>query len=86
MKKVVFIQSRAVLLILLVLSFCGIVKVQAIQLSTEEIRWIGERVFENECASRDESLIKWNEGEEFLSLGIGHFIWYPRGKKGHTQK
>lgn len=82
MKKVVFIQYRAVLLILLVLSLFGIVRVQAIQLSMEEIRWIGERVFENECASRDESLIKWNEGEEFLSLGIGHFIWYPRGKKG----
>ena len=24
----------------------------------------------------------WNEGEEFPSLGIGHFIWYPRGFDG----
>ncbi len=24
-------------------------------------------------------LTSWNEGEEFASLGIGHFIWYPAG-------
>lgn len=79
MKKAVFIQRRTTLLILLTLSFFGIARAQAIQLSMEEIRLIGERVFENECASREESLIDWNEGEDFLSLGIGHFIWYPRG-------
>ncbi|HDS09950.1 MAG TPA: hypothetical protein ENN73_06960 [Firmicutes bacterium] len=82
MKKAVFFQCGTVFFILLVFIFCGIAKAQAIQLSTEEIRWIGERVFENECASRDECLIEWNEGEDFLSLGIGHFIWYPKGKPG----
>ena len=71
-----------VFLILLVLSLFGIVRAQAVQLSTAEIRWIGERVFQNECASKDECLIEWNEGEDFLSLGIGHFIWYSRGKRG----
>ncbi|MBU3912181.1 MAG: hypothetical protein KKD90_06305 [Candidatus Omnitrophica bacterium] len=86
MKKAIFIQCRAALLILLVLSLSGMMRAQAIQLSTQEIRWIGERVFENECASRDEFLIKWNEGEDFLSLGIGHFIWYPRGKKGSFEE
>src|SRR5205823_5637918 len=24
----------------------------------------------------------WNPGEDFASLGIGHFIWYPQGKRG----
>src|SRR5262249_41726179 len=24
----------------------------------------------------------WNAGEDFASLGIGHFIWYPAGKRG----
>lgn len=52
------------------------------QLSKQEILQIGQRVFENECASKNENLISWNEGEGFLSLGIGHFIWYPaKGKK-----
>src|SRR3989338_6199838 len=86
MKKAYFIQFRTALFILFVLSFCGIVRAQTIQLSTEEIRWIGERVFENECASKDECLIEWNEGEDFLSLGIGHFIWYPKGKGGPFEK
>jgi len=52
------------------------------QLTQQEIQQIGERVFENECASKFENLIVWNEGEDFMSLGIGHFIWYPEnGKK-----
>jgi len=40
------------------------------QLSKQEIQQIGESVFENGCASKDENLIAWNEGEDFLSLGI----------------
>lgn len=55
---------------------------QGIQLSSLEIDWIGEKVFENECASKDKCLVSWNEGEEFLSVGIAHFIWYSEGKKG----
>jgi len=23
-------------------------------------------------------LTSWNKGEDFASLGIGHFIWYPK--------
>lgn len=53
-----------------------------VQLSPEEIDTVGARVFQNECASKDEMLVQWNEGEKFLSLGIGHFIWYPAAKKG----
>lgn len=48
-------------------------------LSQKEIRAIGEMVFKNECASKDDNLVTWNEGEGFMSLGIGHFIWYPAG-------
>ena len=51
------------------------------QLSRQEVQQIGERVFENECASKDENLIVWNEGEDFMSLGIGHFIWHPANSK-----
>ena len=47
-------------------------------MSSEDIQRIGDRIFENECASRKECLVEWNIGEDFLSLGIGHFIWYPK--------
>ncbi|TRZ49061.1 MAG: hypothetical protein D4S01_09275 [Dehalococcoidia bacterium] len=53
-----------------------------IELNRQEISWIGEKIFANECSSRDNRLMQWNEGEDFLSLGIGHFIWYPKDKRG----
>jgi hypothetical protein len=31
-------------------------------------------------------LIAWNEGELFVSLGIGHFIWYPPNYEGPFQE
>ncbi|MBU4252067.1 MAG: hypothetical protein KKC39_00385 [Candidatus Omnitrophica bacterium] len=52
------------------------------RLSQQEIDQIGERIFENECALKEENLLTWNLGEDFMSLGIGHFIWYPaKGRK-----
>ncbi len=53
-----------------------------IQLSKSEAKAIGERIWQNEGAGKLENLIVWNEGEEFPSLGIGHFIWYPAGVDG----
>ena len=41
--------------------------------------WIGQQVFQNECAGSFRCLVHWNKGEDFPSLGIGHFIWYPQG-------
>jgi len=40
---------------------------------------IAQLVFHNECAAKIACLTSWNRGEEFASLGIGHFIWYPSG-------
>jgi len=42
-----------------------------------ELDQIAKLIFKNECASKDSCLTSWNKGEEFASLGIGHFIWYP---------
>jgi hypothetical protein len=72
------------ILLLFVFSTCfsGTVLAQTISISEEEAARIAERVFANECFSKDDCLIEWNAGEEFLSLGIGHFIWYPEGPKG----
>lgn len=38
---------------------------------------MGKQIWHNECGGRVEGLTSWNQGEEFASLGIGHFIWYP---------
>ncbi len=56
------------------------------KLSQEELKQIGNRIYFNECGGNVENLVAWNEGEEFPSLGIGHFIWYPLGKKGPFQE
>ena len=48
----------------------------------KELDSIGRRIWLNECGGRREGLTSWNGGEQFASLGIGHFIWYPAGKKG----
>ncbi|HDP26335.1 MAG TPA: hypothetical protein ENN34_12965 [Deltaproteobacteria bacterium] len=55
---------------------------EKIQLSGEELQEIGLRVFENECGGSESCLTWWNAGEDFASLGIGHFIWYPAGREG----
>ena len=51
-------------------------------LSLEEADAIGRQIWINECRGTLEGLASWNDGEEFASLGIGHFIWYPVGKSG----
>jgi hypothetical protein len=51
-------------------------------LSAHDLESIGRRVWQNECNGRRDGLTSWNAGENFASLGIGHFIWYPRGGDG----
>ncbi len=51
-------------------------------LSDRELDSIGRRVWQNECGGTRDGLTSWNAGEDFASLGIGHFIWYPRGVRG----
>jgi len=43
---------------------------------------IGHKVWQNECNGSVAGLTSWNEGENFSSLGIGHFIWYPKDVHG----
>lgn len=50
-------------------------------LSTEQEQWLGEQIFNNECAMQINCLTVWNAGEDFPSLGIGHFIWYKKDQQ-----
>lgn len=51
------------------------------QLTDSQVKTIGNKIWMNEGAMKDEYLTAWNEGEEFASLGIGHFIWYPADRQ-----
>lgn len=51
-------------------------------ISQDDLAWIGETIYRKECGGKTEMLLAWNRGEEFPSLGIGHFIWYPKGMEG----
>jgi hypothetical protein len=71
---------RSVLaLVVLAASFCP---AQTIELSDAQALEIGRRIWKNESHGTVRGLTAWNAGEEFASLGIGHFIWYPEGKQG----
>ncbi|APW66974.1 hypothetical protein LPB137_08340 [Poseidonibacter parvus] len=53
-----------------------------IKLTKQQADFIAKKVWQNEGAGLDKYLIHWNKGEDFASVGIGHFIWFP---KGHTE-
>jgi len=49
------------------------------QLGDAEYHWIAARIFENETNGKTQYLTFWGAGEDFPSMGIGHFIWFPEG-------
>ena len=53
-----------------------------VQISTGDALRIGKKVWQNESNGSVTGLTAWNSGEDFASLGIGHFIWYPEGMRG----
>ena len=53
-----------------------------IHLSDDEALRVGRKIWQNEAGQSVERLVHWNTGENFASLGIGHFIWYKKGEPG----
>lgn len=58
----------------------------AVNLSAAQKTAIGKKIWQNECGGTVAGLTTWNAGEEFPSIGIGHFIWYPAGFKGRFEE
>src|SRR5205809_8062930 len=54
----------------------------AVALSHSDALRIGKKIWQNECNGTIAGLTSWNAGENFASLGIGHFIWYPKNQRG----
>lgn len=77
-------MKNLILCFLLCLTFFG--RVYPLSISPEDANYIGLKVWKNECAGTVEGLTTWNKGEDFVSLGIGHFIWYSDGKKEKFQE
>lgn len=46
-----------------------------------ELYAIGDQIFKNETGGKIEQLVHWNHREDFASMGIGHFTWYPAGRR-----
>jgi hypothetical protein len=65
--------------VLLLFSIAG---ARGIELSRADALRIGKKVWQNECGGTIAGLTSWNAGENFASLGIGHFIWYPKDVRG----
>lgn len=46
-----------------------------------EMTRVGQKIFQNETGGRRDRLVHWNHGEDFAAMGIGHFTWYPAGRR-----
>lgn len=45
---------------------------------------IGVKIWSNESGGTFSGMLSWNEGEDFASLGIGHFVWRPQHGNAST--
>ncbi len=77
MRKGIFRTAMVLTVVALTGAVCW-----AMRINTSGLGDIGRKIYANECGSKPENLITWNRGEDFISLGIGHFIWYPQGRNG----
>ncbi|MEP1383933.1 MAG: hypothetical protein ABJK64_09060 [Paraglaciecola sp.] len=48
-------------------------------LTQAQLLHIADKIYQNETGAKPENLIAWNNGESFVSAGIGHFIWFADG-------
>ncbi len=60
----------------------GICRAQSLEVSSAQADAAGRKLWKNECGGTVSGLTSWNAGEDFASLGIGHYIWYPAGQRG----
>lgn len=47
-----------------------------LRLSDKQANQIAHKIWLNEGSAKKSKLVWWNKGEEFASVGIGHFIWF----------
>lgn len=75
-------MHRFIVFILLFISFSVNSTAYPIDLSNKQAKALGQLIWKNEGQQKLQHLTTWNKNEEFPSLGLGHFIWYPDKKQG----
>lgn len=65
------------ILALSTVSVSALEPIDSIQSQTN-LSLLAEKIYQNECHSNSENLLFWSEYEAFPSLGLGHFIWFPK--------
>ena len=85
-QRSLFLASPLFVCIGMLLGSAAVACGQSIQLSDSQAERIGRRLWQNESGGTIAGLTAWNFGEDFASLGIGHFIWYPAGKRGRFEE
>jgi hypothetical protein len=58
----------------------------SLNVSLNDANIVADKIWKNECAGSFEGLTNWKKGENFASLGIGHFIWYSKDAKENFQE
>lgn len=58
----------------------------SVNVDAAEAAALADRIWRNESGRDADKILWWNRGEDFASLGIGHFIWYPSGRGGPFQE
>lgn len=49
-------------------------------LTQNQLQELGNDIWRRECNASNEKIVWWNKGEPCASLGIGHFLWFPKTK------
>ncbi len=73
-------------LLLLFIGCCYSWCADKVIVSEKDLGLIGDMVFLNECGKELDLIVCWNEGEDFMSLGLGHFIWYQKDKDNRFEE
>lgn len=69
------------ILLCMCLGFSLLLEGQQVRISASQAMRMGEQIWKNECGKSIAGLTTWNVGEDFPSMGIGHFIWHPKEVK-----
>jgi len=76
-KRMKFESITALITFSLICFFTPIVYAEDLLYTDEQADCAAQMIFMNECSGKEQNLLYWSPDEDFPSLGIGHFIWYP---------
>ena len=68
---------RYLLLIALLLTT---ITAKELTLTDRQAKSVAHKIWLNEGSGQKSKLVHWNRGEEFASVGIGHFIWFTEAE------